>query len=110
MESKKESKNNLTNETLTKDFKSNFELVNYAIKLAKNLIKAGQESRFSDNRAMSVLKEIEEGKDLFNLEYTAASSESRASQELDIDALEPDLLAEEQAYTRSSKYSFSDEE
>ena len=59
----------LTNEILAKKFKNNFELVNYAIKLAENMIKTGRESRVksdTQNRAMLILQEINEGKDQFD--------------------------------------------
>src|SRR3982751_1830814 len=59
----------LTNEALAKKFKNNFELVNYAIKLAENMIKTGRDARVksdTQNRAMLVLCEISEGKDQFD--------------------------------------------
>lgn len=58
----------LTNEKLVKKFKSQFELVNYAIRLAENIIKTGREpniKRPTQNRAMQVLEEIIEGTDHF---------------------------------------------
>lgn len=58
-----------TNEILSKKFKNNFELVNYAIQLAENMIKTGRDTRVrSDlqNRAMLILEEINEGKDQFD--------------------------------------------
>ena len=60
----------LTNEVLAKKFKNNFELVNYAIKLAEIMIKTGRDARVksdSQNRALLVLAEISEGKDLFDV-------------------------------------------
>jgi len=59
----------LTNEVLAKKFKNNFELVNYAIKLAENMIRKGRDARVKSdiqNRAMLVLDEIIEGKDQFD--------------------------------------------
>ena len=59
----------LTNEALAKKFKNNFELVNYAIQLAENMIKTGRDARIKadvQNRAMLVLGEITEGKDQFD--------------------------------------------
>lgn len=59
----------LTNEKLLKQFKSQFELVNYAIKLAENMIKTGRDSRVrttTQNRALQIVVEIEEGKDQFD--------------------------------------------
>lgn len=64
-----EKKSQLTNEDVTKKFKSSFELVNYAIKLAENMIRTGRDSRVKSdvqNRAMLILEEIHQGKDLFD--------------------------------------------
>lgn len=66
---KKGKKNQFTNEELSKKFKSNFDLVNYAIALAENMIKSGRETRVksdTQNRAMLILDEISEGKDQFD--------------------------------------------
>lgn len=63
-----ESKEHITNEELRKKFKNQFELVNYAIKLAENMIYTGREARTEsglENRAMQVLEEITSGKDKF---------------------------------------------
>lgn len=60
---------NFTNEKLSKKFKSNFELVNYAISLAENMIQSGRDPRVKShlqNRAMLILDEILEGKDRFD--------------------------------------------
>ncbi len=59
----------LTNEQLKKKFKSQFELVSYAIKLAENMIRTGRAARIkseSQNPAMLTLGEIEEGVDRFD--------------------------------------------
>jgi DNA-directed RNA polymerase subunit omega len=59
----------LTNEILAKKFKNNFDLVNYAIQLAENMIITGRDARVKSdiqNRAMLVLEEINEGKDQFD--------------------------------------------
>lgn len=64
-----EKKLHLTNELLAKKFKSNFELVNYAIQLAENMIRSGRDARVKSeiqNRAMLILEEIFEGKDSFD--------------------------------------------
>lgn len=56
----------LTNELLKSRFKNQFDLVNYAIKLADNLIKTGRPPRVKlaiENPALQVLAELEEGKD-----------------------------------------------
>lgn len=65
----KKPKVHLTNEIMTKKFKSNFDLVNYAIKLAENMIGTGRETRVKSdvqNRAMLIIEEIYEGKDQFD--------------------------------------------
>jgi hypothetical protein len=57
---------NLTNEKLSRRFKSQFELVNYAIKLAENMIKTGRDPRIKTdikNRAYQILQEITAGVD-----------------------------------------------
>lgn len=58
----------ITNEYLVSDrFKNQFELVNYAIKLAENIIKTGREPRVAvdvQNYANQVLVEIETGNDI----------------------------------------------
>lgn len=62
-------KDHLTNEKVSKKFKSQFELVNYAIELAANMIHTGRDSRVkidSQNRAMHVLTEIIQDKDRFD--------------------------------------------
>lgn len=62
-------KTHLTNEEVKKKFKSSFDLVNYAIQLAENMIRTGRETRVKSevqNRAMLILEEIEEGKDKFD--------------------------------------------
>lgn len=59
----------LTNEKVCKKFKSQFDLVNYAIRLAENMIKTGRDSRVkidSQNRALQVLSEIVNDKDQFD--------------------------------------------
>jgi hypothetical protein len=62
-------KENLTNEKVKKKFSSQFELVNYAIKLATNMIMTGRDCRVkidSQNRAMQILSEILNDKDHFD--------------------------------------------
>jgi hypothetical protein len=64
-----ELKDRLTTEKLRKQFKSQFELVNYSIKLAENMIRTGRDPRVkvdNQNRAMQVLEEIASGKDQFD--------------------------------------------
>jgi DNA-directed RNA polymerase subunit K/omega len=59
---------NLTNEEISKKFNNQFDLVNYAIKLATNMIQTGREPRVrmnTENPALLILEEIAEGKDVF---------------------------------------------
>lgn len=66
---KESSKESLTNEKLGKRFKNQFDLVNYAIKLAENMIKTGRETRFKtdvQNRALQIIGEISTNKDQFD--------------------------------------------
>ena len=56
-----EQNQHLTNESISKKFTNQFDLVNYAIKIAVNMIKTGREPRVkidSENKAMQVLAEI----------------------------------------------------
>lgn len=74
----------LTNEKLVKKFKSSFELVNYAIKLAENMIGTGRDSRVKSevqSRAMLILEEISEGKDHFD-EIISTTSSDKDSEEM----------------------------
>lgn len=55
----------LTNEKLNKKFVSQFDLVNFAIYVAKDMIRSGRETRARkeiQNRAQQVLEEIVEDK------------------------------------------------
>lgn len=59
-------KDYLTNEKIRKKFGNQFDLVNYAIKLAENMILTGRDPRVktdSQNRSLQVLTEILNGKD-----------------------------------------------
>jgi hypothetical protein len=61
-----EIRDRLTNEELSKKCKNQFELVNYAIRLAENIIKTGREPQpgnDAQNRAVQVLDEIRSGTD-----------------------------------------------
>lgn len=65
-----EQKDQLTNEKIRKKFASQFDLVNYAIRLAENMIQTGRDPRVkidSHNRSMQVLSEIVSGKDTFDV-------------------------------------------
>ncbi|MBA3958345.1 MAG: DNA-directed RNA polymerase subunit omega [Parachlamydiaceae bacterium] len=64
-----EHKDQITNEELNKKFKNQFELVNYAIKLAENMLKTGRGPRVkmeAQNRALQILEEISTGNDIFD--------------------------------------------
>lgn len=66
---RKDEKIPLTNEKFKDKFKSQFDLVNYAIKLADNMIKTGREGRVrteTNNPALQVLAEIAANKDQFD--------------------------------------------
>lgn len=57
---------NLTNEAILKRFGNQFELVNYAITVAEEMIRAGREPRVKSaiqNRAFLILEEIVQGLD-----------------------------------------------
>jgi hypothetical protein len=59
-------KEQLTNEKISKRFISQFELVNYAIKLAENMIDTGRDPRVkvdTQNRSLQILCEILSNKD-----------------------------------------------
>jgi DNA-directed RNA polymerase subunit omega len=63
-----ESKEPLTHESIRQKFKSQFELVNYAIQMADQLIHSGRSPRVTidnQNPAVIIIEEIEEGKDQF---------------------------------------------
>ena len=65
----RESKAKLTSEQIKGKFKSQFDLVNYAIRLAENMIKTGRETRVKSgeqNSAMQILAEITQGMDIFD--------------------------------------------
>lgn len=60
---------NLTNQKISKRFVNQFDLVNYAIRLAENMIKSGRGPRVKvdgDNPVVQILAEIQEGKDKFD--------------------------------------------
>lgn len=65
----KKRKASLTNETIAKKFPSIFELVNYSIRLAENMIKTGRDPRVkseSNNKALLVIDEIAQNVDKFD--------------------------------------------
>lgn len=62
----------LTNEELRSRFKSQFDLVNYAIRLAENMVHTGRETRIKTDvhsKAFQILQEIREHKDSFDIEF-----------------------------------------
>lgn len=81
---KKKDRVHLTNEVLRDRFKNSFDLVNYAIKLAENMIRTGREARVKSdvqNRAMLILEEIYEGKD--QLDQVADSAAGAAGSDFE---------------------------
>lgn len=59
----------ITSEKVRKRFKSQFDMVNYAIKLAANMISTGRDCRVktdSQSRAIQILNEILNNKDHFD--------------------------------------------
>ena len=73
----------LTNESIRKKFKSQFELVNYAIKLSEQMIHSGRTPMVdteSENTAVVIIEEINEGKDTFD-EHILVSKEIIAEPE-----------------------------
>jgi hypothetical protein len=69
----------LTNEELGKEHANLFDLVNYAISLADNMIKSGREPRVKSdimNRSHLILEEIKKGVDkLDDIEFDYDSNE-----------------------------------
>jgi hypothetical protein len=66
MESKGEHRKTLTSEEISKRFKNQFDFVNYAIKLAENMIQTGRQpygTSKTENPALWVLEEIVMGND-----------------------------------------------
>jgi|GEM_PF-2615650 len=60
-------KESLTNEKLLNKFNNQFDLVNYAIKLAENMIRSGRAPRVrteTQNSSLNVLAELSAGKDI----------------------------------------------
>jgi hypothetical protein len=102
----KKGKIHLTNEEMKGKFKSSFELVNYAIKLAENMIKSGRDARVKSdiqNRAMLILEEIHEGKDVFDELKTTSSSTPSENQPYQ-QPLVYEELQEKRKYRSSETY------
>lgn len=69
MEYKDPRKGHLTNEHMKQKFKNQFDMVNYAIQLAENMIRSGRDARVkaeTQNRALQVILEIATGQDRFD--------------------------------------------
>ena len=91
-------KTTFTNEELSKKFKNNFDLVNYAISLAENMIHSGRETRVKSelqNRAMLILEEIQEGQDQID-----EIEEIRVEGSFDNEKLQPAEIISEQKLER----------
>lgn len=58
-----ERRRNLTNEIVTKKFQNQFDLVNYAISIAANIIHSGRQGSLGENPALEALEEIATGRD-----------------------------------------------
>jgi DNA-directed RNA polymerase subunit omega len=103
----KKGKVHLTNEDVRGKFKSSFDLVNYAIRLAENMIRTGRDARVKSeiqNRAMLILEEIHEGKDQFDeIQVTMASNVS----DIDLEGSIPNRVVYEERSERR-KYRSSD--
>lgn len=75
-------KENLTNEKLKQKFSSQFDLVNYAIKLAENMIASGRAPRVAtenQNIALQIMMELSEGKDTFEEDEEEEKEEDKDS-------------------------------
>ena len=75
------SKDQLTNEALKKQFKSNFELANYAISAARYLIKSGHEVVVED-----LLRDIQKNPNLYRVEDLEAADRAEAEEAKKYDA------------------------
>lgn len=108
-----EEKDRFTNEELAGKFKSNFDLVNYAIKLAENMIRTGRDARIKSdvqNRALLVLEEIVQGKDYFD-EIKVAMPQSNENDYAGADSFKTELVieaTEETAPKRRGHVNFAD--
>lgn len=78
----------LTHASIRQKFKSQFELVNYAIQMADQFIHSGRSPRVhidNQNPAVIIIEEIEEGKDTFD-DLTFVSDEVLSEQEAPIES------------------------
>lgn len=86
-----ETKEQLTNEKIRKRFVNQFELVNYAIKLAENMIRTGRDPRVkvdSHNRSLQVIGEIASGKDYLDEIFEEEETEVFKLQEPEVSLTE----------------------
>lgn len=94
-------KETLTNEKLVADrFDSLFDLVNHAIGVAKDKIKSGRDTHIKTdirNTAYQILREIEEGKDLLEVEEEEVGDEFEAAASEDGEATEVETVDAETA-------------
>ncbi len=80
-----ERRRNLTNEIVTKKFQNQFDLVNYAISVATNIIRTGREahdSYGSENPALQALDEIATGRDKYE----------EVEEEIEIEVIEEEVV------------------
>lgn len=86
-------KNRLTNEPLRKKTTSSYELVNYAIRLAKNMIEVEREARVSVdgviNPAYLILEEIIQGKDAFEVPQPKVEAQPLPKEESESEEKKP---------------------
>jgi hypothetical protein len=95
----KDLKDNLTNENLGKKFKSQFDLVNYAIRIAENMVRSGRDlSSKTDvqNPAMQVLNVIVKEEDFIEdvLSKTSEGKDLEDINDLDIQVVEMTKISE----------------
>lgn len=84
----------LTNEKVRDKFKSQFELVNYAIKLAENMIRTGRGPRIkieTQNPALQILGEIAEGQDRLEpvVETVIVATDAAIAEAIQVNGREP---------------------
>lgn len=108
MEQRKEYyKDPLTNEKIVKKFESQFDLVNYAIRLAENMIQTGRGPRVriesENNRALQVLGEIAMGKDVFDEVLPTPSYQNDVQQESRFSTRESREPREDSLFSKGEK-------
>ncbi len=88
---------NLTNEKISKKFTNQFDLVNYAIKLADDMIRTGRSPRVkmqTENPALLILEEIAEGKDQLTFKAQEGQKEIREEAGFEIEVIEEEVEEE----------------